>query len=139
MSSNTSTGHLSESTAIANDVETTVFSIANLAPATYTLKYNIALRAAGPTAMFRKAWCWVDNGEKELIASNIGLPRDWPTSKEVSTQITVTPESGPILIKAMVVADNPVELVHAHEITEKDRDGNDVVKTQGCLWSIVQS
>lgn len=128
-------GHLSESMAIANNVETTVFTL-NLAPGTYSLKYNIALRAAGPTAMFRKAWCWVNDEPKELIASNIGLPRDWPTSKDVSTQITVTESSGPVLIKAMVVADNPVELLHKHETTEKDLNGNDVVKDQGCFWSI---
>lgn len=132
-----SSGQLSQSTPISHqNEETTVFSIENLAPGTYTLKYNIALRPQGSQAMYRKAWCWVNDDPKELIASNIGLPRDWPTSKEVSTEITVTAESGPVLIKAIVQADDPVELMHANEVTEKDGSGNDVTKTQGCFWSV---
>ena len=135
-----SNGQLSTSTPISHtNVETTVFSLTNLAPGTYTLTYNIALRPTGATATYHKAWCWVNDDPKNLIASNVGLPRDWPTSKEVTTEITVTAESGSILIKAMVDAADPVELVPKHEITEKDADGNDVVKTQGCFWSVVSS
>jgi hypothetical protein len=130
-----SSGQLSQNAAIANNVETTVFSL-DLAPGVYTLKYNIALRPQEAKATYQKAWCWVNDDEKQLIASNITLPHDWPTSKEVTTQITVTADSGPILIKAMVDAADPVELLYKHDVTEKDADGNDVSKTEGCFWSI---
>ena len=130
-----SSGQLLENTAIANNVETTVFTLENLAPGTYTLTYNIAMKPQGPKATYHKAWCWIDNLEKELIASNISLPQDWPTSKEVTTQITVT--DAPVLIKALVNADDPVELVYAHNVTEKDMYGNDVTKQQGCFWGIL--
>ena len=126
-------GHLSENTAIANNVETTVFTLENLAPGTYILKYNIALQPQGPKATYHKAWCWVNDFEKELIASNITLPQDWPTSKEVT--VSVTSDGSPILIKALVDADDPVELVYKHNVTEKDMNGNDVTKPQGCFWN----
>lgn len=129
-----SSGNLSENTAIANNVETTVFTL-DLAPGTYSLTYNIAMKPQGAKATYHKAWCWVNDFEKELIASNIALPQDWPTSKEVTTQITS--DGSPILIKALVNADDPVELVHKHEVTEKDMYGNDVTKQQGCFWEIV--
>ena len=126
-------GHLSENTTIANNVETTVFTLENLAPGTYILKYNIALQPQGPKATYHKAWCWVNDFEKELIASNITLPQDWPTSKEVT--VSVTSDGSPILIKALVNADDPVELVHKHNVTERDMYGNDVTKPQGCFWN----
>lgn len=130
-------GRLSESTAIShNNVETSVFTLPSLPPGSYTLKFNIALRPQGSKAMYRKAWCWVNDLDRELIASNIALPQDWPTSKEVTTPLDITAESGPITIKAMVEADDPVELVPAEEVTVKDAYGNDVTQTQGCFWSI---
>lgn len=128
-----SSGQLLENTAIANNVETTVFTL-DLAPGIYDITYNIAMKPQGPKATYHKAWCWIDNFDKELIASNITLPQDWPTSKEVTTQITS--DGSPILIKALVHADDPVELVHAHDVVEKDMNGNDVTKQQGCFWSI---
>ncbi len=131
-------GSLSENTAIANNVETTVFTLENLAPGIYDLKYQISMKPQGSKATYHKAWCWVSNGEKELIASNITLPQDWPTSKEVTTQLTVTADSPPIHIKALVDADDPVELEHFHETTEKDRYGNDVTAKKGCFWEITQ-
>lgn len=131
-----SSGNLSENTAIANNVETTVFTLENLAPGTYSLTYNISMKPQGPKATYQKVWCWINDFEKELIASNISLPQDWPTSKEVTTQIAVT-DGIPIHIKALVSADDPVELVHAHNVTEKNMYGNDVTKQQGCFWSIL--
>lgn len=131
-----SSGQLLENTAIANNVETTVFTLENLAPGTYSLTYNIAMKPQGPKATYQKVWCWINDFEKELIASNISLPQDWPASKEVTTQITVADASSPVLIKALVNADDPVELVHKHNVTEKDMYGNDVTKPQGCFWTL---
>jgi hypothetical protein len=129
-----SSGNLSENTAIANNVETTVFTLENLAPGTYSLTYNISMKPQGPKATYHKAWCWIDNQEeKELIASNITLPQDWPTSKKVT--VSVTSDGSPILIKALVNADDPVELLHKHGVIEKDMYGNDVTKQQGCFWN----
>lgn len=126
-------GQLSESLPISHEnEETTVFTLPPLPPGTYTLKYNIALRPQGPKAMYRKAWCWVNDLSHELIASNVGLPRDWPTSKEVTITLNITAESLPITIKAMVQADDPVELMHAQEVT----NGNDVITRKGCFWSV---
>jgi len=41
-----------------------------------------------------------------------------------------------ILIKALVDADDDVELMHAHDVVEKDMYGNDVTRKQGCFWNI---
>jgi hypothetical protein len=127
-------GNLSENAAIANNVETTVFTLA-LPAGIYDLKYNIALQPADAKATYHKAWCWIDDLDKELIASNIALPHDWPTSKEVTVSIT-SDGSTPILIKALVDADDDVELMHAHDVVEKNMYGNDVTKKQGCFWKI---
>lgn len=127
-------GSLETNTFIANNTETTVFTL-NLPQGSYTLTYNIAFQPAESIASYHKGWCWIDNNEKQLIVSNLSLPRDWPTSKEVSTEI-ISDGSTPILIKALVQAEHPVELMHKHQITEKDMYGNDITKFQGCYWKI---
>lgn len=130
----TTSGHLAENIPIANNVETTVFTL-TLPAGTHSLKYAIAFQPAETLASYQKGYMWVNDQGKELIVSNLCLPRDWPTLKEITTEIT-SDGTTPILIKALVQAEHPVELMHKREITEKDMYGNDVTKTQGCYWEI---
>lgn len=127
-------GHLEINTPIANDTETTVFTLTP-PQGTYTLTYNIAFQPAGSLASYQKGYMWIDDLPRELIVSNLALPRDWPTSKEISTNI-VSDGTTPILIKALVQAEHGVELMHKHTVTEKDQYGNDVTKNQGCFYTL---
>ena len=68
---------LYENPAIANNVETTGFVLENLAPGFYDITYNIAMKPQESKATYHKAWCWINDLERELIASNITLPQDW--------------------------------------------------------------
>lgn len=127
-------GHLEINTPIANDTETTVFTLTP-PQGTYTLTYNIAFQPTGSIASYQKGYMWIDDLSRELIVSNLALPRDWPTSKEITTNI-VSDGTTPILIKALVQSEHPVELMHKHTVTEKDRYGNDWLKIQGCFWKL---